>query len=95
MKRFLILFALAACGVYYFKNEIKDLSQAPIEIVYPLDIPELVPGQPLCLKAIINGNRQIFLISWKIFDNSSTKQLYLEEFRPQGKSYVLESEHIM
>jgi Domain of unknown function (DUF4625) len=92
----IISLALISCCITCSKDyQTEDASKPEIEIIYPLDVPKLIPGQPLCLKAIIKDNRQITKVSWEIIDNSVNILLHREEFRLQEKSFVLESKYLI
>ncbi len=88
--------AFTICGISCTKDAATlDVTKPEIKIIYPLDIPNLIAGQPLCLKSIVKDNFQVTVVHWEIFDNQAKKQVYQEEFRPAGKIFVLEAKYLI
>jgi hypothetical protein len=60
----------------------KDTMKPEIKVIYPLDIPQLPPGYPLCLSLVIADNKSLYAVRMEINDGSG----FIKEYPLAGRS---------
>ena len=62
-----------------------DVTKPLIKVFYPLDIPVLQQGVPLCIKVLVSDDRNLSKVWMEVTDLGS----YRKDFPVTGKSFVI------
>jgi hypothetical protein len=60
----------------------KDTVKPEIKVIYPLDLPRLPQGYPLCLSLVIADNKSLYSVSMEVNDGSG----FTKEYPLTGRS---------
>lgn len=91
------LLFLTACDK---AEELRDLNNPGIELIYPTDIPEIAPDLPLCIKAVVTDDQNLRTLAWDIIEPGSAMiRMHKEVAITSGRSQVIDesiriSEHL-
>jgi len=102
MRRFFSLLIIctllfAACDK---AEELHDLNNPGIELIYPFDIPEIAHDLPLCVKAVVTDDQNLRTVGWEIIDPATSfVRMHKELVITSGRSQVIDesiriSEHL-
>ncbi|WP_336513890.1 hypothetical protein [Pollutibacter soli] len=81
-------------------EELHDLNNPGIELIYPFDIPEIDHGLPLCVKVVVTDDQSLRTVGWDIIDpGTSFVRMHKELGITSGRSQVIDesirlSEHL-